>query len=408
MEEMRISLDEVRKIRREIELEDALEKVRNIVRDVRERGDEAIVEYTEKIDNVKLKSIKVDRETIDELAGKVSPDVRETIETVINRVREFNKKLIPKNEIIILGSTIFKVKNIAIDRVGVYIPKRYISTMIMLCTIARVAGCREIIVFTPPLEDSPISPEMALVAKMLKIREIYVGNGVAGIAAMAYGTETIKKVDKIFGPGNIYVQAAKYLVSTVVDIDGIEGPTELVLYIDDSVEPRDLRCAILDALAELEHGVHSICLVISPSENILDEFEKEYENYRRSRMLGLLYTVKVNNVDEAVKIINEVAPEHLEVISRRDGSKLVEKVRNVGVVSFNAPCAYLDYVAGPCHVLPTSGFARSRGTLTPIDFLKRVVICENYDRELLKHGIKLAEIENMVLHEESLKCREHE
>ncbi|NPB00283.1 MAG: histidinol dehydrogenase [Crenarchaeota archaeon] len=405
---MRISLDEIHKVRRGIEIEQAVEKVKNIVRDVKDRGDKAIIEYTEKIDNVKIENVKVSNDLINELASKVSTDVRESIETVISRVREFNKKLIPKNEIVILGSTIFKVKNIAIDRVGIYIPKGYISTMIMLCTIARVAGCREIIMFTPPLENSLISPEMALVARLLKIRDIYVGNGVAGIAAMAYGTETVKKVDKIFGPGNIYIQAAKYLVSKTVDIDGIEGPTELVIYIDDSVESRELECTVLDALAELEHGVHSICLVISPSENILDIFEREYEKYCREKMLGSLYTVKVNNIDEAVEIINEVAPEHLEVISRRDGLKIVEKVRNVGVVSFNAPCAYLDYVAGPCHVLPTSGFARSRGTMTPIDFMKRIVICESYDKELLKHGIKLAEIENMVLHKESLRCREHE
>ncbi|NPA70318.1 MAG: histidinol dehydrogenase [Crenarchaeota archaeon] len=405
---MRISLSEVHKIRRGIEIEDAVEKIRDIVRDVKERGDKAILEHTEKIDKIKLESIKVSNEVISELASKVSSDVRESIEIVINRVREFNKKLIPKNEIIVLGSTIFKVKNIAIDRVGVYVPKGYISTMIMLCTIARVAGCREIIVFTPPSEKYPISPEMALVARLLKIREIYVGNGVTGIAAMAYGTETIRKVDKIFGPGNIYIQAAKYLVSTVVDIDGIEGPTELVLYVDESADSRDVRCAVLDALAELEHGTHSICLVISPSENILEIFEKEYENYRKDRILGPLYTIRVNNIDEAVRIIDEVAPEHLEIISRKDGLKIVEKVHNVGVVSFNAPCAYLDYVAGPCHVLPTSGFARSRGTMTPVDFMKRIVICENYDRELLRHGIKLAEIENMVLHGESLRCREHE
>ncbi|NPA22750.1 MAG: histidinol dehydrogenase [Crenarchaeota archaeon] len=405
---MRLSSSEVTQIRRRIEIGEVTEKIAEIIREVKNRGDEAIIEYTEKIDKVKIRDVKISRETIDELSEKVRDNTRESIEKTILRVTEFNKKALPKNEIIILDGTIFKIRNIPIERVGIYVPRGYVSTMIMLCTIARVAGCRDIVVFTPPLDNGLISPEMALAARILKIREVYVGNGVAGIAAMAYGTDSVRRVYKIFGPGNIYIQAAKYLVSSIVDIDGIEGPTELVLYIDESVPETELKCAVLDAMAELEHGTHSICMVLSSSERILEIFEREYERYRAQRSLGLLYTVKVDNVDNAIKIIDEVAPEHLEVLSYRDGHKIAEKVRNVGIVSLNAPCTYLDYVAGPCHVLPTSGFARSRGTMTPLDFMKRIVICEGYDREILKHGETIAELEGMYLHKESLRCREHE
>ncbi len=405
---MRIGLEEISKIGRGVDLEKAVEKVKDIVKDVRERGDRAVIEYTEKLDRVKVENVRIDRDTVNRLADEVKDEVRESIETAVYRVAEFNKKIVPRNEIAIIGSTVFKVRNIPISRVGIYVPRGYVSTMIMLCTIARVAGCDEIVLFTPPLENGLITPEMALIAKILKVREIYVGNGVAGIAAMAYGTESIRRVFKIFGPGNIYIQAAKYLVSASVDIDGIEGPTELVLYVDSNVPERELRCAVLDVLAELEHGVHSICVVLSNSEEVLEHFEKEYEKCRGTRELGVLYTVKVNNIEEAVRVIDDIAPEHLEVISYGEARKIVEKVRNVGVVSLNAPCTYLDYIAGPCHVLPTSGFARSRGTITPLDFMKRVVTCEGYDKDVLRAGEILARIERMIFHEESLRCREHE
>ncbi len=403
---MRLSKNEIVKVRRRLNIEEYVDKVRDILYKVRREGDKAIIEITEKIDKIKIEKIEIGREYIRNLSSKVSQDIKDILKRIVERIWNFNAKLLPKNEIIVSGSEIAKLKYVPIERVGIYIPRGYISTLIMLTTIAKVSGCEDIVVFTPPInEEYLIQPEMAYILELLKIYRVYVGNGVAGIGALAYGTETIPKVFKIYGPGNIYIQSAKYLVSSEVDIDGIEGPTELVLYVDDTVSDRDIKCAILDVIAELEHGVHSIAIVLSNSENILNMFEVEYRKAKENlENIGELYTVKIDNLEDVVNIINEIAPEHVEIISKKY-REISSRITNAGIISINTPCTYLDYSAGPCHVLPTSGFAKSRGTITPLDFMKKIIIYEGYSIDMLNLGQFLAKIENMKYHEESLRCR---
>ncbi len=393
--------------RRAVSLEEVVQRIKPIIEDVMKRGDKAIVEYTKKFDNVEIESVKLELDELKRIATGISPQLKEAIDRIMEHVIDVNKIMVQKERIYIKRGVIITFKPIPLDRPGIYIPKNYVSTLIMLTSIAHVAGCREIVVATPPLPNGKVSEAFAYVVCKLPNCQLFVGNGVACIAAMAYGTESIPQVDKLFGPGNIYIQAAKYLVSTRVEIDGIEGPTELVLYID-TVDENKVKRAIYDVLAELEHGVASIAVVLSKSESTLLRFEQEYEQVKHGKNLGVLTTLLVDNEEQVVEFVNKFAPEHFEIIT--DDVKRVKKIlrnaKNVGVVSLNTSCTYLDYCAGPCHVLPTSGFARGRGTLTPLDFMKWVAIVENYDKDLVRYGKELAEVENMQLHKRSLELLE--
>ncbi len=387
-------------------IEQYIEKVKPIVDDVRVKGDEALFSYTLEIDKVRLSSLVISHTKLREIASELKYRDRELIDLAIRRVVEVNRNLVPCSRIIVENSHIMEFRFIPIEKVGLYVPRGYISTLIMLGALARVSGCRDIIVATPPLSpERPISPHMAYAALRLGISKVITANGVASIAALAFGTRSVPRVYKIFGPGNMYVQAAKYLVSKYVDIDGIEGPTELMLLVGND-SPESYSKIVLDVLAELEHGSSSIAVVISENQEFLKLVEHYYREYSSKTSLGLLYTVLVDKLEDAVHLVNEVAPEHVEIYSSPvRARKIARMVINAGIVSINTPCTYMDYCAGICHVLPTGGFARSRGCLSPLDFMKLVPLHEGYLNELLDIGIALAELENMYIHLESLKTR---
>ncbi len=279
-----------------------------------------------------------------------------------------------------------------IRRVGIYVPRGgYFSTLIMTGVIAKVAGVEELVVTTPPNKDGSVSPEIAYVALKLNARVFRVG-GPQAIAAMAFGTRSIPKVDKIVGPGNAYVQAAKYLVSQYVGIDGIEGPTELVVCADPSVDP---GIVALDVMAQLEHG-SAIAVIITWDEKYLDAIE--------SRLSGLNYlSTLVDGPGDCVDLINELAPEHVTLWGLEN---LVNGIRNAGAVSISTPSAMIDYIAGPSHVLPTESSARWRGALSVYDFLKPVVYVKAINRDLVsdlaRHGASLAVREGFSNHAKSI------
>lgn len=389
---------------RELNIEEYVQKVKKIIEDVAKMGDRAVVEYTKKIDNVEISTPKVELSEIREISSNVSEVVKQAIDTIFEHVVNVNKVLVQKDRIFVCRGMIITFRYVPIDRPGLYVPRNYISTLIMLSSLAHVAGCREIVVTTPPVPGKKISEAFAYAILKIPNCSLYVGNGVACIAAMAYGTETIPKVDKIFGPGNMYIQAAKYVVSSRVAIDGIEGPTELVLYVDTSDEKK-IRQGVADTLAELEHGSASIAVVLSKRENVLNLFEEEYNRLSKEKLLGRLVTLLVDDVGQVIEFINNFAPEHVEILvdDVKEAKKIIREVRNAGVISLNTSCTYLDYCAGPCHVLPTSGFARSRGTMTPLDFAKCIAVVEHFDKSLIKHGIVVAELENMTLHKRGLE-----
>ncbi len=402
-----LSPEDIARLReRSLEIDKYVDKVKPIIDEVRDRRDSALVEYTARIDGVSLREVILDRHALRDLASEATREEREAVDQLVRRVTEVNRSLLLRTKRIVESENIIEFRFLPIEKIGIYVPRGYVSTLIMLGAIAKVAGCRDIVVTTPPIsQDRVISPVMAYAALRVGASMVATVNGVAGIAALAFGTETIPRVHKVFGPGNMYIQAAKYLVSRYVDVDGIEGPTEIVLLVGKDSEESYSNLS-LDVLAELEHGRASMGVVISESKEFLRLVEQMYEEHSRTRTLGELYTILVEKLEDSVDLVNEIAPEHVEIYSSSlRARKIARSIVNAGVVSVNTPCTYLDYCSGICHVLPTSGFARGRGCITPLDFMKVVPISEGYSRDLLDAGIILAKLENMYLHLESLRAR---
>ena len=368
--------------------------VDQIIKEVKERGDKALFELEEKFDHVKLDSIVEDR--IDELASKITPELKDAIDYIYEQLYEFHDTIKPYSAGGNSRGVEFGVIWKPIERVGIYVPggnKAYPSTLLMAGIPAKVAGVSEIYVATPP---SKIDPVICYIAKKLGVKKLYRLGGAQAIAALAYGTESVTKVDKIVGPGNVYVQAAKYLVSKDVGIDGIEGPTELVVIAD---ETADVKNVILDMRAQAEHGSSTFIVLISPSQRLIDEVSKELKFDE-----NVYYIVKVSDVEEAISIANEISPEHLSLYVENP-KKYLDKVINAGAVSLGStPPAMIDYAAGPNHILPTNGWARFKGGVTVYDFLKPIMYAyeENPDEKLIRSAMLLARHEGFEIHARSI------
>jgi len=362
---------------RESIISEIMESVKRIVDDVLARGLDAALEYSEKFDGVRP-SVPI------EPTGLIVPP---EIDSAIRSLESMYSELTPPRPVEQIYMGIKRiVRWMPIRRVALYVPGGYISTLVHLAVPARVAGVDEIYVVTPP---KSITGEFLATAKRLGVRYVIPIGGPQGVALVASG-KGVPRVDKIVGPGNAYVQAAKYLVSRFVGIDSIEGPTEIAVYYEEG----PWEVALLDALAQLEHGGASIALVVSPHEWFLEAVEREYS---RLQGLGRLYTLLVRDAEEARLVIEEFAPEHASIY----GKPMI--VRTAGVISLNTPSPLLDYVAGPSHVLPTGGAGRWRGIITPMDFMKPITTIEaDPSSTLVRVAIALAEMEGFKLHREAL------
>jgi len=375
-----------------------LDKVRDIIAKVKEEGDKAIIDYTAKFDNYLLSDIKANQDEIKSQASLLDDNVRNAIDIIYDQLTDFHKSMMPPNSGGGKNGIEFGVVWKPIEKVGIYVPggiKTYPSTLLMAGIPAKIAGVKEIYVATP---KEKVDPAIAYISIRLNIRGIYKIGGAQAIAALAYGTESVKKVDKIVGPGNIYVQAAKYLVSEKVGIDGIEGPTELVVIADDSANPENVA---LDLLAQGEHGKTSFLVLISTSEFLVNRIKSMLPNE------GNFYIIKVNNIDEAIQIANDIAPEHLS-IATSSPLQLLSKISNAGAITLgNTPPALIDYCAGPDHILPTNGWARFKGGITVFDFLKPLsyVISEKPEKNLIKAAMILANYEGFNFHSKSIGAR---
>ncbi|MCI2414396.1 MAG: histidinol dehydrogenase [Candidatus Aramenus sp.] len=375
-----------------------LDKVSEIVEKVRKEGDRALVELTEKFDKYKLTSVKAPQEELESQAKLLDAKVREAIDEIYLQLEEFHLSIKPPNSgggrMGIEYGVVWK----PVNRVGIYVPggaKTYPSTLLMAGIPARVAGVKEIYVSTP---GEKIDPAIAYISLKLGVKELYKIGGAQAIAAMAYGTETVKRVDKVLGPGNVYVQAAKFLVSKDVGVDGIEGPTELVIIADETADPRQVA---LDLKAQGEHGESTFLVLISPSQKFLEDVKPYLDDNRT------YYLVKTKDLDEAVKVANELSPEHLS-LAVKSPMELLRLVENSGAVTLGkTPPAIVDYCAGPDHILPTNGWARFKGGVTVFDFLKPVtyVIAEKPNKKLIEAGKVLADYEGFRVHSESMGAR---
>ena len=380
------------------------EKVRRIIEDVRTFGDEAVLKYTKKFDRVKLnyRQLKVSQIEISGAYQNITPNFVSNLKLIIENVNKFYRKNLRKSwRMKDADGGVLGENYTPLEKVGVYIPAGtapLVSSVYMTVLPAKIAGAKKIILVSPPDENGRINPHILVIADLLKVDEIYRAGGAQAIAALAYGTKTIPKVDKIVGPGNIYVSEAKRQVFGYVDIDMIAGPTELAI-IANRHSPLDFIIADLKAQAEHAGG---LAILITNSKSLGKEIKSQAE-----ALNGFIILVK--NLDEAAEISNRIAPEHLEILVKNP-QRLLKKIKHAGAIFLGpySPTAVGDYVAGPSHVLPTSGTARFFSGLSTLDFVKSSHIIEYSKRALEKMREpleKIAGIEGLSKHLDSVKVR---
>jgi histidinol dehydrogenase len=365
----------------------AEEAVTRILKDVRTRGDAALQDWTKRLDSLDLKPAPVSTALIQSALDSISPAQRDALEKAAARVEAFHKKQ-PltswfTNE---LGGTVGQIIR-PIQRVGLYVPGGTAplpSTVLMSAIPARVAGVKEIVVVTPPNKaftnsEAPIDPIILAACAVAGVDEVYAIGGAQAIAALAYGTETIRPVDKIFGPGNLFVTLAKRQVYGVVGIDGLAGPTETVVIADDSANPSWVAA---DLLAQAEHDLLASAILLTPSQTLIQKVQAEVASQIEQRSRADIIVASLENrggavltrdLAEAFDLANEYAPEHL-ALSVTEPWRWAEKVNNAGGVFMgeNSFEVLGDYLAGPSHVMPTGGSARFASPLNVWDFVKIV------------------------------------
>ena len=396
--------DKIRHIReRSVALDaELMSQVAAIIQNVRSRGDAALLDYTAKFDGctIHASDLRVSQESLTGIAASVDPDVLAALREAIRRIRffhEFERQRsweVKTAEGVRLGQRITPI-----DCAGLYVPggtASYPSSVVMNVVPAQVAGVRRIVVATPPraLQETPA---VAAALVELGVTEVYAVGGAQAIAALAFGTETVPRVDKITGPGNRYVAAAKKLVFGVVGIDSIAGPTEVVIIADETAHPSFVAS---DLLAQSEHGEDASAVLITTSERLAAAVELELRTQAGS--LPRLKIIEqslarfgailvVSGTDEAIAIVNDLAPEHLEIVCE-DKEQIASRISHAGAIFFGdqTPEATGDYLAGPNHVLPTSGAARFSSALGVYDFLKRTSILEFTSDELKQTASTIA------------------
>jgi histidinol dehydrogenase len=377
-------------------------RVAKILDDIRLNGDAALIRYTKKYDKASLspKQIKVSQAEISGSYQNISPDFVSSLKLIIDNVTRFYKRQIKKpwrikdKDGIVLGEQFTPL-----DSVGIYIPAGQaplVSTVYMTVLPAKIAGVKRIALISPPNKFGHINPHILVVADLLKVDEIYKAGGAQAIAALAYGTKTIPGVNKIVGPGNVYVTEAKRQVYGCVDIDMLAGPTELVIIAN---RYSDYGCIKADLMAQEEHA-GGLSILITTSKAQSRQFRQE---------AGKGYVILVKNLREAAEVANKIAPEHLEILVKNPFN-ILKDIRNAGAVFLGhySPTAVGDYVAGPSHVLPTSGTARFFSGLSLADFIKssHIISYSKKALELMRQPLeKISAIEGLTKHLESIKIR---
>lgn len=395
--------------------------VNDIIGDVRARRDEALFEYTSKFDHCEMNAekIRVTREEIDEAYAQLEENFIEVMKHSAENIRKFHQKqmhnswIVPEDNGTILGQ---KITPISIS--GVYVPggkAAYPSSVLMNVLPAKVAGVSRIIMTTPPGKDGKINPGTLVAADIAGVDEIYKVGGAQAIAAMAFGTESVPKVDKITGPGNIFVALAKKACFGYVSIDSIAGPSEILVLADESVTPRYVAA---DLLSQAEHDEMASAILITTSRELADKVSEEVEAFTkqlsreeiiRKSLDHYGYILIAQNMDQAIDAVNEIASEHLEILTKNPYETMT-KVKNAGAIFLgeysSEPLG--DYFAGPNHILPTNGTARFFSPLNVDDFLKKTSII-SYSRDALEKVHKeielFAEKEGLTAHANSIKVR---
>ncbi len=368
--------------------------VADIIEDVRQNGDRALKKYCEKFDKAKLDTLLVSEEEIEEAFCTVSPEFLEILRKAAENIRKFHEKqvrqgfVIDEQDGVLIGQKI-----VPVDRAGLYVPggtAAYPSTVLMDSIPARIAGCRQIVMVSPPNAQGKINPVILAAAKIAGVDKIFKVGGAQAIAALAYGTESIPKVDKIVGPGNAFVAEAKKQVFGKVSIDMIAGPSEILVVADGASNPRFVAA---DLLSQAEHDKMASAVLVTDSEafalSVQQEIEKQLPLLERADIARVSIDqngkiIVAQDLMQAIEIANEIAPEHLELCVDNPFDYL-DSIRHAGSVFLgrNCPEALGDYFAGPNHTLPTSGTAKFSSPLSVDDFIKKTQFCY-YTKDALK------------------------
>ena len=414
------ALDAILK-RGESDTSEAEEAVKAIINGVRENGDKALLKYTERFDKVRFANMRdalCTRQEIERALKNIPKGDLDIIKLAAKRIRAFHKKQLPK-------SWFFKEKNgtllgqrvTPLERVGIYVPGGkavYPSTVLMNAIPAKVAGVKEIIMATPPSKNG-INSHVLAAAKIAGVDKIYKVGGAQAVAAMAYGTESIPKVDKIVGPGNIYVATAKRLVFGVVDIDMVAGPSEILIINDGTGAPSWIAA---DLLSQAEHDELASGILLTTSTKMAEAVAREVEKQLRELKREAIARVSIErygaiiitkNPAEAADIANRIAPEHLELFVKKP-FELLKKIKNAGAIFLgpNTPEPIGDYMAGPNHTLPTGGTARFSSPLGTEDFIKRSNVLSFSKKGVEKLGksvVRFTEMEGLGAHGRSVVIR---
>lgn len=393
------------------------QRVRSVIFDVRTKGDAALVDLTTRFDGVELTTAQL---PVTEPTPAVAPDLRKAVAVAQKNIVAFSRRSLRKNWQMrnAQGARVGE-KFDPFQRVGIYVPggtAPLVSTALMTITLAKVAGCPEIIVCTPPGRDGALNPNLLYAIRSAGATEVYRVGGSQAVAAMAFGTATIKPVQKIFGPGNAYVVAAKRLLFGYVAIDLLPGPSEVLIIADDTA---DARFIAADMLAQAEHGSgHERVCLVTPSPRVILMVQEQLLLQKASlkrrqhieRVLGEnAACVLVKNLDDAAKLANQFAPEHCEIVTK-NASKLAAKIKTAGAIFIGpwSPTVAGDYLAGPSHTLPTGGAGKSFAGLTVDQFQRRTSMVD-LSRESLRKSLpaleKFAEVEGLDAHAASARVR---
>ncbi|MFD1606720.1 histidinol dehydrogenase [Oceanobacillus luteolus] len=393
--------------------------VLGIIRKVREKQDKALYEYTKQFDGVTLDDLVVSEKEFREAKQFTTPEFLTALKQAAKNIRAYHNEqkekswLVEQDNGIMLGQKITPI-----DRVGVYVPggkAGYPSTVLMTVIPAQLAGVKEIVITTPPGKDGKVNPYVLLAAELLGIKKIYKIGGAQAIAALAYGTETVKKVDKIVGPGNAYVARAKKWVYGTVGIDMIAGPSEICIIADEKANPRYVAA---DLLSQAEHDESARAICITTSEQLADSIQEEIvlQTSRLERKEIIDASIEANgriiivdSLESAAQVANIIAAEHLELMVEHP-TELLPQIKHAGAIFLGSysPEPLGDYFAGPNHTLPTSGTARFASGLGVYDFLKKSTII-SYPRQALEDVsdqiITLANVEGLSAHANAIQIR---
>ena len=356
--------------------------VSQILKEVQERGDKALIEYTAKLDGALIDTIEVPRKEIEEAAASMDGEFMRVLEKAAENIRKYHKRQVRNSFVMTEENGVVLGQNIVpVAVAGIYVPggtAAYPSTVLMDTIPAKIAGCKSVVMVSPPGKDGRINPAVLAAACVAGVDRVFRVGGAQAIAALAYGTETVPKADKIVGPGNIYVAEAKKEVSGIVSIDMIAGPSEILIIADGK---SDARTVAADMLSQAEHDRNASAVLITDSQELAEKVRAELEeqlpllpryDIARASIDTNGKIIIVDSISSAIEVSDRIAPEHLEVCVDNPFDYL-DKIHNAGSVFLgrNCPEALGDYLAGPNHTLPTSGTARFSSPLSVDDFVKK-------------------------------------